>query len=83
MKYNPKSDSVEIDLNNLKMAYLSLVYAIRQIRIMANLPLDKHKRDGVLEPSDHAQRAIIQAAEAIGINMGAEWGEQLDVRIEQ
>ncbi len=35
MKYNPMSDSIEIDLNNLKMAYLSLVYAIRQIRIMA------------------------------------------------
>lgn len=79
VKYNSKSNCMVVDLSSLKMAQLSLLFAIKQIRIMANLPLDKHTRN-VLEPSDYAQRAIIQAAEAIGIDMGAEWGEQLDVR---
>jgi hypothetical protein len=80
MNFNPKSKSFEINLLNIEMAYNSLIYSIRNIREMAGLPLDKYKKSGPLDPVDHAQKGILDAAKVLGIDMGAEWGDQLDVR---
>lgn len=84
MKFNPKTKSLEIKVGTLELVYHDLIYAIRSIRDMAGLPHDKYNRDNHvgLEPVDHAQRAILQACEHLGIVTDAEWGEQLDVRRE-
>jgi hypothetical protein len=47
---------------------------------MAGLPLDKYRQDGPLSNADHAQRGIIDAAKKLGIDLGADWGSDLDLR---
>ena len=85
MVYNPKNKTFGIERDRLDMIYLCLRYALKSIREMAGLPLDKYKRDELgpadqLGPVDHAQRAIIEAAENIGIDMGGKWGNEIDLR---
>ena len=80
MKFIAKSRSFAITQKELEMAGYYLLDAIRNIRELAGLPMDKYPRDGMLEPADFAQRGIILAADAMGIDLGAEWGNQLDVR---
>ena len=79
MVYNPKNKTFGIERDKLDMIYLCLRYALKSIREMAGLPLDKYKRDE-LGPADHAQRAIIEAAENIGIDVGGKWGNEIDLR---
>ena len=83
LTYNPKSKTVGVDIKNLDMVYHSLLYAIRSIRELAGLPLDKYEQKGPLTAADHAQKGILDAAKLMGIDMGAEWGERLDVRREK
>jgi hypothetical protein len=78
--YNPKTKSIQIKPEDMEMAYHNFLYAIRHIRIAAGLPLDRYKHEGLLSDTDHAMRGILQGASFLGIDMGAEWGEQLDVR---
>ena len=79
MKYHAQSKQFTIPKDNLDSIYYSLIYAIRHIRTIAGLPMTRYKREGCLSDADHAQKGILDAAKAIGIDMGAEWGEQLDV----
>jgi len=53
---------------------------MRHIRLQAGLPLDRYRQEGGLTDADHAMKAILDAAKALGIEMEAEWGEQLDLR---
>jgi hypothetical protein len=81
MQYNPKTKSFEITVDNLEIVYYSLIYSLKHIRKIANLPLDKYKmKEGPLSDVDHAQKGILDAALKIGIDMGAEWGNEMDLR---
>jgi hypothetical protein len=80
MKYIAKSKSLTITEKELQYAAFNLLWAIKNIRELASLPFDKYERKGPLTPDDYAQKCIIDAANAIGIDLGAEWGEELDVR---
>lgn len=48
-----------------------LRWALKSIRESAALPLDCYERHGPLEKVDFAQMAIIEAAESMGIDLGA------------
>lgn len=80
MKYNPKTKSIEITLDKIDHAAYLLKFAMRHIRLQAGLPLDRYKKDSGLDDADHAMKAILDAANTLGIEMEAEWGEQLDLR---
>lgn len=55
----------------IKRTAHELWYALRQIRETAKQPLDaSDTRPGPLRPHDFAQIAVLQAAEAIGIDLG-------------
>jgi hypothetical protein len=82
MKYDPLKNRIVITPEEAQMAAGYLMYALRNIREAAGLPLDKHERSGCLEPADHAQRGILEAAKALGMDLGAEWGNELDLRKE-
>lgn len=83
MKYNPKTKSIEVSAENLDLVYRLIILAIQHIRELAHLPLDKYVREkGMLRPEDYAQRYILEIGDKLGIVMGAEWGEELDVRPE-
>jgi len=80
MKYHAPTNQFTVAAADLQSAVYSLTYAMRHIRHMAGLPLDKYRQDGPLSDADHAQRGIIDAAKKLGIDMGAEWGSELDLR---
>lgn len=81
MVYNHQAKAFTVEAKQLESAAMCFIHAIKQIRIAANLPLDKYKKEYVgLEPPDYAMRSIIEGAKYLGVELGAEWGEQLDVR---
>ena len=81
MRYHAQTGKFLIDQKALELVALSVPYIIKQIRLSAGLPLDKYKLDGgPLTPADHAMHAVLELADRIGIEMGARWGEELDVR---
>jgi hypothetical protein len=78
--YNAHTKNLEIPVETLERVSYELTYTLRSIREIAGLPMDKYERPGPLEPADHAQRAVIEIANALGINMGAKWGNEIDLR---
>ncbi len=80
MVYNHQAKAFTIDTKQLEFAAMSFMYAIKHIRRAAGLPLDKYKNDKAMESPDFAMKGIIDGAKALGIEPGAEFGEQIDVR---
>ena len=80
MRYHAQTGQFLIDHKSLELVALSVPYIIKQIKLSAGLPLDKYKHDGPLTPADHAMHAVLELADRIGIEMGARWGEEMDVR---
>ncbi len=80
MHFNPATQKIEISPQDATMAYHDLRNALKHVRLMANRPLDKHPRPGPMDNADHAGRAILSAAKSLGLSMGAEWAEDLDLR---
>ena len=79
MKFHASSGEFTVPLTDLKSAAGAMYYAIAKIRQMSKKPLTRYERSGALQPCDHAMKAIIEAAEAMGIDLGARWGNELDV----
>ena len=79
IQYHAPTKQLVVASENFKIASISFIYAIRSIRDLANLPHGKYQRQGMMQPADHAQKGILDAAKALGIDLGAEWGEDLDV----
>lgn len=79
MRYNFQSKAFTISENDLHLAALNGLYAIQRIRVFAGTPLTKTERTGALSDVDHAEKAVIDALKAIGIDLGADWGHELDV----
>ena len=79
MKFHAPTNNFVIQHDDLKYASSLLRIAIKQIRLINGLPLSKYNQNSSLKPEDYAQKMIIDAANAIGIDMGAKWGNELDV----
>jgi hypothetical protein len=79
MHYHVPTKQFTVEHSKLELAGYSLIYAIRHIRDMAGLPYTKYQRDGMLTDADHAQKGILDAAKSLGVDLGAEWGNELDV----
>jgi hypothetical protein len=69
VNYNPVTDKLEIDTKAAQRAYHTAIYALRHIRALAGLPLDKYDQHGPLEHADHAQIGVLQAMEDLGIKI--------------
>lgn len=81
MQYDPIKNRITITPEEAQRAASSLIYAIKSIRECAGLPMDKYEREsGFLEPADHAMKGILDAAADLGIDLGAKWGNELDLR---
>lgn len=79
MQYHALTKQFTVAAKDLEYATSLLRETIKYIRIIDGLPLTKYKRETALTNADLAQKMIIDAAKAIGIDMGAEWGNQLDI----
>lgn len=80
MNYNPRTGHIQITTKEAERACCLLRQALKNIRRASGRTLDKHERPGVMDYHDHAGLNILDAAKALGIDMGAEWPEQLDLR---
>lgn len=77
--YHAPSKGFTIDLSDLTSATYDLFYSLKNIRELAGLPMTKYEREGFLTKADHAQKGIIDAAKALGIDLGASWGNEIDL----
>ena len=80
MKYHAQSKCFTVTREELEYAVGSLIYSLKHIRKLAGLPFDRYKQEGPLDDAEHAQRGILDAARKLGIDMGADWGSDLDLR---
>lgn len=81
MKYHAPTEGFIIDRKSLEFVAMSIPYIIKQIRLSAGLPLDKYEMEnGLLSDADHAMRGVLEIADKLGIEVGARWGNELDVR---
>lgn len=70
---------LQIPTEDAKSAAAYLLYAIRNIKQQAELPLTPYKHDGPLSHADHAMHGILEAAERLGIDLGgSRWGNEID-----
>lgn len=80
MKFHAPTGKIVIRLDDIEYAALALLCAMRHIREASGLPLEPYKREGSLTEADQAQKNIIDAADRLGIDLGAQWGNELDLR---
>lgn len=82
MNYCPEKDKLMISTDDAKQAFYLLKYALRHLREVAELPLDKYESTGRLTNHDHAAIGIIEAANKLGIDFGVtpHNHNQLDLR---
>lgn len=69
MKYNPRLKALVVSTKEMDQTYFLIMYALKQMRLQAGLPLTKFERDGPLTEHDHAAIAIVE----LGINLGIDF----------
>jgi hypothetical protein len=79
MKYSAIHQKFIIDEGELKRASHMLLHTMKRSRILAGVPLGKRKSEGALTNLDYVEMGIIEIAKAIGIDLGAEWGHDIDL----
>ena len=79
MTYDAKKKAVVIPVADLDRVEGNIIYALRHIRQVSGRPLTPHKRPAQMDDYDHINAAIMNIAKSIGLEMGAEWAEELDV----
>lgn len=79
MKYHAPTKQFTVSCDKLEYAAFCALDALKNIRRLDDLPMTKYERVGALSLADMAQKSILDAMTAIGIDLGAEWGNQLDL----
>lgn len=80
LKYHAPTDSFIISPDALKNAARHIRGAMKAIRETAGLPMDRYEVPGTLRPADHAQQRLIALARDLGIDLGDEWANEIDLR---
>lgn len=80
MKYHAPTKQFTISEKDLERFAFEMRYVIRKIREQAGLPVE----GGVSQPYSHAlvhaEKAVLDACDAIGVDLGASQPGMLDVR---
>jgi hypothetical protein len=80
MKYHAPTKCFVIEPRALEGAALHLRYAMRCVRELGGFPLEPHKRETHMTKACHAEKALIDLAGEIGIDMGGTWPGTIDLR---
>ncbi|ALN21817.1 hypothetical protein [Ectopseudomonas mendocina] len=81
MRYHAPSKQFTVSLDQLQSCTVNLLFAIKKIREAAGLPLDGTGRQGaIMSDACHAEQAILNACQSMGIDLGATRAGDLDVR---
>ena len=79
MKYHAPTNQIVIPIDDIKEACGLLRWAIKHIRIAGRRDTKGYVTDGALTDTDFAEGAILDAASALGIDLGAKRRGELDV----
>lgn len=79
MKYHAPTEQFTIAADEMKRASFMLFVAIRHIRKLSDRPLTPHVTSVAMESADFAEQSILDAASALGIDLGASRCGKLDV----
>ena len=80
LKFHAPTGQLVLPRDALEKTAHNLRQAMRRIRESAGLPLDRYEIPGSLSPADHAQQSLVSIARDLGIDLGAEWCNELDLR---
>lgn len=79
MEYSAIHNGFILTQDDLKRFSNHLKYTMKEIRKATGTPLTKRKRDAPMDRIDLIERGLLDAAKSIGVNMGSEWGHELDL----
>jgi hypothetical protein len=79
VRFHAPTGQFTVEAERLKFAATCFRHALCAIRELAGLPLTRYERNGALTSADHAQRAVIEGAESVGIDLGGRYGNEIDV----
>jgi len=79
MMYSATHKAFIITQKDLDMAACLILCAMKSARKIANVTMGKRKLEGSLEPIDHCEKNMIEAARSIGIEFGTNWGNEIDL----
>ena len=79
MNYHAPSNQFTVSPDDLQSAAHSLRWAIKHIREGHNLDPKGYDRSGPMDNPEFAESGILDAARALGIDLGARRPGQLDV----
>jgi hypothetical protein len=82
MKYHAPTNAFTFAPEQLQRAASGLLWSIRCIRKASGLPLEPRETETAMKDPDFAEQAILDAAAALGIDLGASRYGKLDVRAE-
>lgn len=80
LKYHAPSGCLLIPMEVLKNTATHIRQSMKAIRNSAGLPLDRYEISGALSAADHAQQRLVTLARDLGIDLGAEWCNEIDLR---
>lgn len=81
MEYSAIHNQLIISTEDVRRATIELQYTMRSIRDSLKVPRGKRPK-GPLEDIDHIERGLIMTAKQLGINLGAEWGHEIDLTLD-
>lgn len=79
MQYHAPTDQFTISADDLRCASCALRWAIKHIRLGHGLDLKGFSRSGPMEHPDFAEAGILDAAAALGIDLGNALPGKIDV----
>jgi len=79
MKYHAPTNKFTVSQDDLQRAAHSLRWAIKHIRIGSGLDPKGYKRSGPMDDPEFAESGILDAARALGIDLGSERPGEIDV----
>jgi hypothetical protein len=80
MKYSALHKSIIVETDDLNRSIDGILWAMKKYRLACNVPLTKRQnKKGHLSDFDLAERELLQGLKTIGIDMGADWGKDLDL----
>lgn len=79
MTYSAIHKALIVKPDKLQFLADSVLYSMRAYRKLTGTPLGKREGNGMLEDIDHAEKGLIDALKQAGIDLGVEWGHQIDL----
>lgn len=79
LNYHAQTKQFTFPLRTLEIAAMSLRYAIKHIRLQAGLPLTPHKEAAPMRDAQFAEKALLDLAADLGIDLGTTRPGKLDV----